>query len=76
MLTQQQYDYTTKMVHNITSPSKRSHSSPNKATGMEYIPGFVEANLFHALVQNGTDGAGHDTQGNNIGTPVTPSTQK
>ena len=43
---------------------------------MEYIPGFVEANLFHALVQNGTDGAGHDTPGNIIGTPVTPSTQK
>ena len=64
------------MVHNIRSPVKRAHSSPKKAIGMEYIIGYGRENLFQTLVWNVTNGAGHGTPSNSIGTPVPPGTQK
>ena len=53
-----------------------SHISPKKATGMAFILGYGGANLFLAPFGNGTDGAGHGTPSNSIGTPIPPSTQK
>ena len=64
------------MVHYISSPAKKSQSSPKKETRMESILGSRGANLFNTPVQNGNGSAGHCTPSNSMGTPVPPGTRK